>query len=455
MRPATLTARGVLPTGLMSRLAPQRALLPYEEIVSAQLAGPRVTLQLFDGRSHTLRCSDALAAEELAAEIDAVLHPARTRLETIESIAGLRQAIGDELKRVAWLPSGLWELILLGAAQLEVQDLHLEAAPGGAARLIARREGLLHPLCDFAEPVARRLRNRLKVAAGLLSYREDVAQEGRVEVGLVGRGTVSGRVTLAPGLRGEQASIRLHDRRKAALDLAQLGFKSSTLHNLERAAQLSRGVIVISGPPASGKSTTMFALLRRIQAMRPQRARCVSLEDPIEVELPGVAQVQVDEARGNSYARMLQVVLRQDVDVIVVGEIRDERTAQLALEAGLTGHLVLTTLHAGTLTEAMTRLGELDGGVRLDSALAAVTCQRLERRGCEPCAGRGCPSCDETGFAGLRARGAAFLFTPEVAGRVSDEALDEPTSETHAADHPPVADSADVAPVRQLVGALS
>jgi type II secretory ATPase GspE/PulE/Tfp pilus assembly ATPase PilB-like protein len=219
-------------------------------------------------------------------------------------------------------------------------------------------------------------------------------------------------VTTAPGLGGEQVSVRLHDPNKARMQLEELGFDAAAIASLDRAARLQRGVLVVAGPPSGGKSTTLFSIVRRVQEHRGQRGRIVSLEDPVEVELPGVAQIQVDEARGNTYAALLKVVLRQDADVIAIGEIRDRLTAELVIQAGLSGHLVLSTVHAGSVGEALVRIRDLGlDPSSLNSSLQAVVAQKLVRRPCGECGGDGCAVCEVTGFRGRRATGRAVLLS--------------------------------------------
>ncbi|MCK5799723.1 MAG: Flp pilus assembly complex ATPase component TadA, partial [Deltaproteobacteria bacterium] len=340
-----VTSTGVVFSPLAARFFPGRGVLPFEEITAVRRTGKRVLLTLIDGGKRSLRTRSTSEAEALDAAVAQALHVAGAELDAVVSVASLGKALALRQETQS-LPAPIWELLLLAAAKLEAQDLHLRTSAEGAVSLSLRRNGLLHELGAFEAGPGRALLNRLKVMAGLQAFRRDVAQEGRVELQRDDR-KLSARVTTVPGLRGEQASIRLHNAAKRrALD--ELGFAPETHKALSRLTSLRRGLVLISGPPASGKSTTMFALLQAIQTADPGRLRCVSLEDPVEIDLPGVAQVQVDEARGNGFASLLKVVLRQDVDVILVGEIRDPETARLAVSAGTTGHLVLATIHAGS-----------------------------------------------------------------------------------------------------------
>jgi type II secretory ATPase GspE/PulE/Tfp pilus assembly ATPase PilB-like protein len=391
-------------------LSPGRSRVLFEEIDSVSSTGREVWLELIDGTTERLKLRDSAAARETVVRLHQLMHPAGDWLPRIATVAGLREAVLEVMARPGWLPSALWELLLLGASRLGVTDLHLERNENGA-RVSLRLDGLVHPLLDVGAGPTDRLVNRLKVMADLVVYRADRPQEGRASASWGGH-SVSGRVTTAPGLSGEQVSVRLHDPNKARMQLEELGLDKVAIAGLDRAARLQRGVVVVAGPPSGGKSTTLFSIVRRVQEHRGQRGRIVSIEDPVEVELPGVAQIQVDDARGNTYAALLKVVLRQDADVIAIGEIRDRLTAELVIQAGLSGHLVLSTVHAGSVGEALVRIREL--GVdpsSLNSALQAVVAQKLVRCPCGECGGAGCAACEATGFRGRRATGRAVLLT--------------------------------------------
>ncbi len=405
-----LSDRGVELRGRLGRwLMPQSSTILYEEIRHARCQQRVVSLELLDDTRRELKVPSSEQARQVVDGLEHALHPAAGMLPDVDTVGALARSARQVLDRRPMLPSAVWELILLGAARLQASDLHLDA-DAESGRLEVRVDGLIQPLVTLDPEVSRLLINRLKVMAGLLSYCTDRPQEGRLEVRL-GRRAVSARVTTTPGLHGELAAVRLHDPRKASLRLDQLGFDDGTLEQLERLADLERGLVLVSGPPSSGKTTTLFSLLRRIQQQRGRASRFFSIEDPVEVDLPGVAQAQVDEARGNTYASLLRVVLRQDADVVAVGEIRDRETAEMVIRASLRGHLVLSTVHAGSVQETLERLRDLcpDGDL-LRGTLRAVLCQRLKGRPCPACEGRGCARCGATGRRGRRATGEAALL---------------------------------------------
>ncbi len=400
---ASLSERGLELRGGVARALLGAETILFEEMSDLRLAGEQIELVLIDGSSRRIRLGRAAPA--VARQLERVLHPARALLPTIRSLQGLRDALAEA---GAMLPSALLELLVLGAARLGATDLHLEAERELALRV--RIDGMIHELVRLEPERARRLLGRLKVVSGLISYREDVTQEGRARIELDGV-AVAVRVTTSAGIFGERAALRLHDERKATLELEELGFDAAVLGVLRAAARLRRGLVIVAGPPSSGKSTTLFALLRRLRQIHGGSRRLISIEDPVEVELPGVAQSQVDAARGDTHARLLASALRQDAEVILVGELRDRETAALAAQAALSGHLVLTSLHAGTVAESFLRLRDLElEPATLAATLRALVAQRLVRRRCGECGGAGCPGCHLTGYRGRVAVGEAVLI---------------------------------------------
>lgn len=246
-----------------------------------------------------------------------------------------------------------------------------------------RIDGVLHPIAGFDREIASRVIARLKVICGLLTYRTDIPQEGRVARE---HSATEVRVTTFPTLHGEKAAIRLFADNDQLQKLDQLGLPPHVLEALRRHLLATAGVILLTGPSGSGKTTTAYACLRDI-IQDSQGSRCImTLEDPIEVAVDGATQSQVRPSAGFDLATGLRSLMRQDPDVILVGEIRDPETAEAAFQAALTGHLVLTTFHAGSSAEAITRL--LDMQIEpylIRSGLRSVICQRLLRKSCTSC----------------------------------------------------------------------
>lgn len=282
----------------------------------------------------------------------------------------------------------LVNLILQQARASRASDVHL--VPAERNMLMQWRiDGVLHSVAAFDGELTPRLIARLKVMAGLLTYRTDVPQEGRIsacaDIG-VDKAAGEVRVTTFPTLFGEKAAIRLFADSQHFQRLSDLGLPSDVEQSLRLLLQQTSGVILLTGPSGSGKTTTVYACLRELVEQYGESRGLMSLEDPIEVVVPGVTQSQVQPNVGFDLSVGLKSMMRQDPDVIMVGEIRDPSTAESAFQAALTGHLVITTFHAGSSVEAVTRLLEM--GLEpylLRSTLQAVVCQRLLRQSCSEC----------------------------------------------------------------------
>ena len=312
--------------------------------------------------------------------------------------------------------------ILDEARAMGASDVHLQPSAAGLD-VHFRVDGVLSRLGVLPATLASNVVARLKVLADLLTYRTDIPQEGRIRTGpSLGTGEV--RVSTFPTLHGERAAIRLFSNPGERLRLADLGLPADVQAALAHHLNDTSGMILLTGPAGTGKTTTIYACLRDLVASTGGGRSLASLEDPIEAAVDGVAQAQVNLASGFDLATGLRSLLRQDPEVIAVGEIRDRATAEVAFQASLTGHLVLTTFHAGTAAGAISRLAEM--GIEpylIRSGLGAVVSQRLIRTLCD-CArpvaassdptdpsrlglpvapsrvAAGCPDCLETGYRG-------------------------------------------------------
>ncbi len=314
--------------------------------------------------------------------------------------------------------------LLDAAQQFGASDIHLQPAPA-RLELRLRIDGVLQPLGEFPAGVAANIVARLKVLADLLTYRTDVPQEGRIR----SAAAVEMRVSSFPTLYGEKAVVRLFSGGRL-MRLDDLGLPAEIAARLRELLAETSGAIIITGPAGSGKTTTAYAGLRELVAASGSGRSIATLEDPIETAIPGVAQSQVNQAAGFDLATGLRSLMRQDPEVIFVGEIRDRATAEIAFQAALTGQLVMTTFHAPSAAGAINRLSDM--GIEpylLRSGVLAIVSQRLVRRLCdcrEPIqdeAGRlGLPAerasravgCDECGGSGYRGRTVlAEMFTAE------------------------------------------
>jgi len=286
--------------------------------------------------------------------------------------------------------------ILRRAVSDGASDIHVEET-GSDVRVRLRIDGLLRQAVDLPAASRRAILSRIKVIAGMdISVRRR-AQDGRISLEHEGR-TLTLRVSTLPVNGGEKAVVRVLDGESAPRSLSGLGMAGPDLIALRRLVSKGEGVVLAAGPTGSGKSTTLFAALSEVDR---EIHNVVTLEDPVEYALPGANQVQVDARAGLGFAEALRAVLRQDPDVVMVGEIRDRETAEIAMAAAVTGHLVLSTIHTVDAPGAITRL--LNMGVPpflVAGGLSGVVAQRLVRKRCPICRGRGCAECD----AGCRGR---------------------------------------------------
>lgn len=311
----------------------------------------------------------------------------------------------------------LRKAVLAGAS-----DLHVEPAEDGL-RVRMRVDGFLQHVMTRSDVPVKRIVSRLKVMAGLDIAETRLPQDGRIPLSLGGR-LIDTRVSSLPGNYGERVVLRILDRSSGLRPLSDLGLSGGQVGLLERLAALPNGIILATGPTGAGKTTTLYSLL---QLANREERNIVTVEDPIEYDLPGVNQSQINAEIGMTFAAGLRATLRQDPDVILVGEIRDAETATVASQAALTGHLVLSSLHANGSVGAVVRLRDLGlDNFLIAATLRGVIAQRLLRRLCPDCAtpraptdgelshfrrhlmaepdqvhdAVGCPSCNGTGYAG-------------------------------------------------------
>jgi type II secretory ATPase GspE/PulE/Tfp pilus assembly ATPase PilB-like protein len=258
---------------------------------------------------------------------------------------------------------------------------------------------VLHTVGTVRRELVPNLIARLKVLAELLTYRVDVPQEGGIRPENNRHGADM-RVSTFPTVHGEKAAVRIFSSTGRPLEIEELGLPADIRDGLIALMHWKDGVVFLTGPSGSGKTTTLYACLRHLVRTRPG-VHVVTIEDPVEQVIEGVSQSQVRPGTEFDFARGLRSVLRQDPDVIMIGEVRDRLTAECAIEAGLTGHQVLTTLHAGSACGVISRLTDM--GIEpflLTSGLKAVVNQRLVRRLCPRCSGTGCDHCTGAGYRG-------------------------------------------------------
>jgi type IV pilus assembly protein PilB len=272
-------------------------------------------------------------------------------------------------------------LLITQAIQDRASDIHLE--PGEHdLRVRFRIDGVLHEVMRSPRSIQSGVISRLKIMADIDIAERRVPQDGRLSVSAHGS-KVDLRVATLPTVWGEKVVMRILDNSTARLDLADLGFAPGNYERYAQSFTKPYGMILVTGPTGSGKSTTLYATMNIVS--RPE-VNVITVEDPVEYRLPGINQVQTNAKAGLTFASALRSILRSDPDVVLIGEIRDHETGQIAVEAALTGHLVLSTLHTNDAPSAITRLTEM--GVEpflVGSALDAVLAQRLARRLCAKC----------------------------------------------------------------------
>jgi type II secretory ATPase GspE/PulE/Tfp pilus assembly ATPase PilB-like protein len=293
--------------------------------------------------------------------------------------AAFRQKLASLDRANSRFVTELVDLVLAEARGSGASDIHLQ--PGvNQLEMRWRIDGVLHAMDSLPQAFAPNIVARLKVMADLLTYRTDVPQEGRIRGQ---QGEPEMRVSTFPTLYGEKAVVRLFASQGGFERLDTLGLPREILLALRRLLQETSGAILFSGPAGSGKTTTIYACLREIVAMSEGKKSLTTLEDPIEVAVAGVSQSQVNATAGFDLENGLRSLMRQDPDVIAVGEIRDRSTAEVAFQASLTGHLLLTTFHSGSAAGALGRLSDM--GIEpyiLRSGILAIVFQRLVRKLC-------------------------------------------------------------------------
>ena len=344
----------------------------------------------------------------------------------------------DSSPIVKLVHSTVYDALKAGAS-----DIHLETRPGGLA-IRYRVDGVLVHVANLGgTELSEQVISRIKVMSELDIAERRVPQDGRFKLALKGR-PIDFRVSVMPSVHGEDAVLRILDKQALTdemqgLRLDGLGFDQAVVRRLQRLAQLPYGMLLVTGPTGSGKTTTLYAA---ISETNTGHDKIVTIEDPVEYQLQGVLQIPVNERKGLTFARGLRSILRHDPDKIMVGEIRDPETAQIAIQSALTGHLVFTTVHANNVFDVLGRFTHMEvDSYAFVAALNAILAQRLVRVVCEQCAvpvqpsaellaesaltpalvsawkfraGRGCAHCRGTGYKGRRAIGELLVLTDEL-----------------------------------------
>ncbi len=362
-----LESRGYIPfIYMVSRASLDRALKRYKEISGS-----------FETKAGILDIS-----EEFLNEIAGKIKSVRDIRETVEGI--MRQNKGHKI-------SAMFEIILAGAIAVDASDVHVEPEED-KVKLRFRLDGVLEAIMSLDFDTYNLLASRVKLLSGLKLNVKDAAQDGRFSIKISGT-EIEIRTSVIPGAYGESIVLRLLNPKTIAVPFEELGIDERLFKVIEREIRKPNGIILTTGPTGSGKTTTLYAILKKIYS---PGTKVITIEDPIEYHLAGITQTQVEDKKGYTFASGLRSALRQDPDVIMVGEIRDGDTATTAINAALTGHLVFSTLHTNNAAGTIPRL--IDLGVNskiISSALNISLAQRLVRRLCEFCKKEGAPNKDE------------------------------------------------------------
>ena len=333
-----------------------------------------------------------------------------TRADGTQEIS-FESAAGADSAVVRLVTSTLYDALKAGAS-----DVHLECT-GAGLTIKYRIDGVLTaagsmPGSEFAEQVI----SRIKVMSELDIAERRVPQDGRFKARRDGR-EIDFRVSVMPSVFGEDAVLRILDRKALSdqlcgLTLDSLGFESNLKTELRRLSTEPYGMLLVTGPTGSGKTTSLYAVITEVNKGLD---KIITIEDPVEYQLPGVLQIPVNEQKGLGFARGLRSILRHDPDRIMVGEIRDPETAEIAVQSALTGHLVYTTVHANNAIDVLGRFQHMGvDAYNLVSALNGVLAQRLVRVICRQCESKGCAACRGTGFKGRTAIGELLVLNDEI-----------------------------------------
>ena len=290
----------------------------------------------------------------------------------------------------------LVNLLILEALRARASDIHLEADADGL-QVRYRIDGVLHEISHPPRQYQAAVLSRVKIMAGLNIAERRLAQDGRIRLKLSDR-ELDLRVSITPTLHGEGVVLRILDRGAGVKDLGALGMPEQVLEGFERLVKQPHGIVLVTGPTGSGKTTTLYGALDRLN--QPS-VKIITVEDPVEYQMKRVTQIAVNPKIGLSFAAVLRSILRHDPDIIMVGEMRDRETAEIAIQAALTGHLVFSSLHTNDAPSGVTRM--VDMGIEpylVSATVLGILAQRLVRVVCDACRGSGCDFCSGTGYRG-------------------------------------------------------
>lgn len=307
--------------------------------------------------------------------------------------------------------------ICLEAIRKNASDIHIQGT-NDFLHVRLRIDGVLQTVRKLDKNIAENLVSRIKVMSGLNVMENRLCQDGRMSVQAEDK-KLDFRVSIIPSVTGQNIVLRLFNVEKEDLNLEELGFTEENYIKIKSALKVPHGIILVTGPTGSGKTTTLHAMIKE---MDREHLKIVTIEDPVEKIIEGVEQIQVNDEIGLTFESVLRRILRHDPDVIMVGEIRDKETAELAVRSALTGHLILSTLHTNDSVSAVTRLRNLGVAPYLIAGTLKVSiAQRLVRKICKECEGKGCELCSNTGYFGRTAVSELFMTDNAVEEMIEKE----------------------------------
>ncbi|MFC2051951.1 GspE/PulE family protein [Chloroflexota bacterium] len=412
-------------------MARQYNFVPLEvkgNVLRVAMANPNdiLAIEALEIRSHMRIVPEAASAKEVQEAIDFSYRSYEEIEKQVSSISLPTEAVGGEIQSDSVTDAPIVKaltLIIDEAIKARASDIHLQPEED-SLRVRYRIDGTLHETLTLPVQTCVPLISRIKILAKMNIADRHRPQDGQLSVKSQDRAEIDIRVATIPTVHGEMAALRLLDKSKAVIDLAQLGFLPESLGKYEEMLKVPYGMILVTGPTGAGKTTTLYASLNSLDR---KGRNIITIEDPVEYRFNSINQIQVNPRSGLTFASGLRSILRLDPDVILVGEIRDAETANIAIQSALTGHLVLSSIHANDAVGVVSRLLDLDvEPFLIASALIGVVAQRMGRRTCLDCAqtvevplveqmaytkeigeersqfpcGSGCKSCAHTGYQG-------------------------------------------------------
>ena len=439
------------------------AFLKAQHVIPVEDDGETLTVAMLVPQDEFLQQGLAMAADrkikpvlgllsDLEAAYEKLYGQSRSAMgQLVEDLSGDEEGDAEDIEQLKDMASEapvvrIVNLIFSRAIESRASDIHIEPFED-SLKVRYRIDGVMHEVQPPPANLAAAIISRIKIISRLNIAERRLPQDGRIQLRIHGK-EIDLRVSTVPTLYGESVVMRILDRESIRLELEQMGFRPDLLEAFKKVLALPHGIILVTGPTGSGKTTTLYSALNRLNT--PER-KILTVEDPVEYQLTGINQIQANSKIGLDFARALRAIVRQDPDVIMIGEMRDLETARIAIQSALTGHLVLSTLHTNDAPSGVTRM--LDMGVEdylLSSTVSGIMAQRLVRTLCPHCRERydplpeeiaelglwdltespditlwkaqGCEHCGDTGYTGRTAIHELLVLNEDIRRRIMQEA---------------------------------